>query len=100
MENMEVMNDVVTEVVPDTVEDVVEDVCVSNGSGLKTAAKYLSVGALTIVGWEYIVKPCGRKLIGWVRKKHTEHKIEKAKKVGQEEIDLDNMKIEDLPNID
>ena len=90
MENMD-MNEIITN---DAVEEATEAVT-SSKNGVKTG---LIVGGAMVVGavlWERVVKPIGRK----VRIKIAQKKALKAKKA-KEEIDLEDMEIEDIPEVE
>ena len=90
MENMD-MNEIITN---DTVEEATEAVT-SSKNGVKTG---LIVGGAMVVGavlWERVVKPIGRK----VRIKIAQKKALKAKKA-KEEVDLEDMEIEDIPEVE
>lgn len=90
MENMD-MNEIITN---DAVEEATEAVT-SSKNGVKTG---LIVGGAMVVGavlWERVVKPIGRK----VRIKIAHKKALKAKKA-KEEVDLEDMEIEDIPEVE
>ena len=90
MENMD-MNEIITN---DAVEEATEAVT-SSKNGVKTG---LIVGGAMVVGamlWEHVVKPIGRK----VRIKIAQKKALKAKKA-KEEVDLEDMEIEDIPEVE
>lgn len=90
MENMD-MNEIITN---DAVEEATEAVT-SGKNGVKTG---LIVGGAMVVGavlWENVVKPIGRK----VRIKIAQKKALKAKKA-KEEVDLEDMEIEDIPEVE
>lgn len=90
MENMD-MNEIITN---DAVEEATEAVT-SSKNGVKTG---LIVGGAMVVGavlWEQVVKPIGRK----VRIKIAQKKALKAKKA-KEEVDLEDMEIEDIPEVE
>ena len=90
MENMD-MNEIITN---DAVEEATEAVT-SGKDGVKTG---LIVGGAMVVGamlWEHVVKPIGRK----VRIKIAQKKALKAKKA-KEEVDLEDMEIEDIPEVE
>lgn len=90
MENMD-MNEIITN---DAVEEATEAVT-SGKNGVKTG---LIVGGAMVVGavlWERVVKPIGRK----VRIKISQKKALKAKKA-KEEVDLEDMEIEDIPEVE
>lgn len=90
MENMD-MNEIITN---DAVEEATEAVT-SGKNGVKTG---LIVGGAMVVGavlWERVVKPIGRK----VRIKFAQKKALKAKKA-KEEVDLEDMEIEDIPEVE
>lgn len=90
MENMD-MNEIITN---DAVEEATEAVT-SGKNGVKTG---LIVGGAMVVGavlWERVVKPIGRK----VRIKIAQKKALKAKKA-KEEVDLEDMEIEDIPEVE
>lgn len=90
MENMD-MNEIITN---DAVEEATEAVT-SSKNGVKTG---LIVGGAMVVGavlWERVVKPIGRK----VRIKIAQKKALKAKKA-KEEVDLEDMEIEDIPEVE
>lgn len=90
MENMD-MNEIITN---EAVEEATEAVT-SGKNGVKTG---LIVGGAMVVGavlWENVVKPIGRK----VRIKIAQKKALKAKKA-KEEVDLEDMEIEDIPEVE
>lgn len=90
MENMDI-NEIITN---DAVEEATEAVT-SGKNGVKTG---LIVGGAMVVGavlWERVVKPIGRK----VRIKIAQKKALKAKKA-KEEVDLEDMEIEDIPEVE
>ena len=90
MENMD-MNEIITN---DAVEEATEAVT-SSKNGVKTG---LIVGGAMVVGavlWERVVKPIGRK----VRIKIAQKKALKAKKA-KEEVDLEDMEIDDIPEVE
>ena len=90
MENMD-MNEIIPN---DAVEEATEAVT-SGKNGVKTG---LIVGGAMVVGavlWERVVKPIGRK----VRIKIAQKKALKAKKA-KEEVDLEDMEIEDIPEVE
>lgn len=90
MENMD-MNEIITN---DAVEEATEAVT-SGKNGVKTG---LIVGGAMVVGavlWERVVKPIGRK----VRIKIAQKKALKAKKA-KEEVDLEDMEIDDIPEVE
>lgn len=89
MENMD-MNEIITN---DAVEEATEAVT-SGKNGVKTG---LIVGGAMVVGavlWEQVVKPIGRK----VRIKIAQKAL-KAKKA-KEEVYLEDMEIEDIPEVE
>lgn len=94
MENMET-NDIIT---TEAIEEITEAVPTGK-SGLKTAAKVGVIGAVSIAAWEFAVKPLGRKVKGLIDKKKAAKKTKKAVKV-EEEIDLDDMDLDEVPEID
>lgn len=90
MENMD-MNEIITN---EAVEEATETVT-SGKNGVKTG---LIVGGAMVVGavlWEQVAKPIGRK----VRIKIAQKKALKAKKA-KEEVDLEDMEIEDIPEVE
>ena len=90
MENMD-MNEIITN---DAVEEATEAVT-SGKNGIKTG---LIVGVTMVVGamlWEQVVKPIGRTVCTKIAQK----KALKAKKA-KEEIDLEDMEIEDIPEVE
>ena len=92
MENMET-NDIIT---TEAIEEITEAV-LTGKSGLKTAAKVGVIGAVSIAAWEFAVKPLGRKVKGLINKKKA---AKKPKKTEEEEIDLDDMDLDEVPEID
>ena len=92
MENMET-NDIIT---TEAIEEITEAV-LTGKSGLKTAAKVGIIGAVSIAAWEFAVKPLGRKVKGLINKKKA---AKKPKKTEEEEIDLDDMDLDEVPEID
>lgn len=88
MENMET-NDIIT------TEEIME-AAPTGKSGLKTAAKLGVIGAISIAAWEFVMKPLVRKTKGLINKKTAN----KAKKTDEEEIDLDDMHLDEIPEID
>ncbi len=92
MENIE-NNDIIT---TEAIEEITEDVPTGK-SGLKTAAKVGVIGAVSIAAWEFAVKPLGRKIKGLINKRKA---AKKPKKTEEEEIDLDNMDLDEVPEID
>lgn len=92
MENMET-NDIITN---EAIEEITEAVPTGK-SGLKTAAKVGVIGAVSIAAWEFAVKPLGRKVKGLINKKKA---AKKPKKTEEEEIDLDDMDLDEVPEID
>lgn len=92
MENMET-NDIIT---TEAIEEITEAVPTGK-SGLKTAAKVGVIGAVSIAAWEFAVKPLGRKVKGLINKKKA---AKKPKKTEEEEIDLDDMDLDEVPEID
>ena len=94
MENMD-MNEIITN---DAVEEVTEAVT-SGKNGVKTG---LIVGGAMVVGavlWEQVVKPIGRKVRNKIAREITRKKALKAKKA-KEEVDLEDMEIEDIPEVE
>lgn len=91
MENIET-NDIIT---TEAIEEITEAVPTGK-SGLKTAAKVGVIGAASIAAWEFAVKPLGRKIKGLINKK----KAAKKPKKTEEEIDLDDMDLYEVPEID
>ena len=90
MENMD-MNEIITN---DAVEEATEAVT----SGKNCVKTGLIVGGAMVVGavlWERVAKPIGRK----VRIKIAQKKALKAKKA-KEEVDLEDMEIEDIPEVE
>lgn len=94
MENMET-NDIIT---TEAIEEITEAVPTGK-SGLKTAAKVGVIGAVSIAAWEFAVKPLGRKVKDLIDKKKATKKNKKTNKV-EEEIDLDDMDLDEVPEID
>lgn len=92
MENIET-NDIIT---TEAIEEITEAVPTGK-SGLKTAAKVGVIGAVSIAAWEFAVKPLGRKVKGLINKKKA---AKKPKKTEEEEIDLDDMDLDEVPEID
>lgn len=92
MENMET-NDIIT---TEAIEEITEAVPTGK-SGLKTAAKVGVIGAVSIAAWEFAVKPLGRKVKGLINKRKA---AKKPKKTEEEEIDLDDMDLDEVPEID
>ena len=92
MENMET-NDIIT---TEAIEAITETVP-TDKSGLKTAAKVGAIGAVSIAAWEFAVKPLGRKVKGLINKKKAAKKLKKAE---EDEIDLDDMDLDEVPEID
>ena len=91
MENIET-NDIIT---TEAIEEITEAVPTGK-SGLKTAAKVGVIGAASIAAWEFAVKPLGRKVKGLINKKKAAKKTKKT----EEEIDLDDMDLYEVPEID
>ena len=94
MENMD-MNEIITN---DAVEEATEAVT-SGKNGVKTG---LIVGGAMVVGavlWEQVVKPIGRKVRNKIAREITRKKALKAKKA-KEEVDLEDMEIEDIPEVE
>lgn len=91
MENIET-NDIIT---TEAIEEITEAVPTGK-SGLKTAAKVGVIGAASIAAWEFAVKPLGRKVKGLINKK----KAAKKPKKTEEEIDLNDMDLYEVPEID
>ena len=90
MENMD-MNEIITN---DAVEEATEAVT-SGKNGIKTG---LIVGGAMVVGamlWEQVVKPIGRTVCTKIAQK----KALKSKKA-KEDVDLENMEIEDIPEVE
>ena len=90
MENME-MNEIITN---DAVEEATEAVT-SGKNGIKAG---LIVGVTMVVGamlWEQVVKPIGRTVCTKIAQK----KALKSKKA-KEEVDLEDMEIEDIPEVE
>ncbi len=90
MENMD-MNEIITN---DAVEEATEAVT-SGKNGVKTG---LIIGGAMVVGavlWERVAKPIGRKVCIKIAQK----KALKAKKT-KEEVDLEDMEIEDIPEVE
>lgn len=92
MENMET-NDIIT---TEAIEEITEAVPTGK-SGLKTAAKVGVIGAVSIAAWEFAVKPLGRKVKSLINKRKA---AKKPKKTEEEEIDLDDMDLDEVPEID
>lgn len=92
MENME-NNDIIT---TEAIEEITEAVPTGK-SGLKTAAKVGVIGAISIAAWEFAVKPLGRQVKGLIYKKKA---AKKPKKTEEDEIDLDDMDMDEVPEID
>lgn len=86
-------NDIIT---TEAIEEITEAVPTGK-SGLKTAAKVGVIGAVSIAAWEFVVKPLGRKVKGLINKKKA---AKKPKKTEEEEIDLDDMDLDEVPEID
>ena len=62
----------------------------------------LIVGGAMVVGavlWEQVVKPIGRKARNKIAREITRKKALKAKKA-KEEVDLEDMEIEDIPEVE
>ena len=94
MENME-MNEIITN---NTVEEATEAVT-SGKNGIKAG---LIVGCSMISGamlWEGVVKPIGRAVCTKIAQKIAQKKALKAKKA-KEEVDLEDMEIEDIPEVE
>ena len=90
MENMD-MNEIITN---DAVEEATEAVT-SGKNGIKTG---LIVGGAMVAGamlWEQVVKPIGRKVCTKIAQK----KALKSKKA-KEDVDLEDMEIEDIPEVE
>lgn len=90
MENMD-MNEIITN---DTVEEATEAVT-SGKNGIKVG---LIVGGAMVAGavlWERVVKPTGRTVCTKIAQKRA-LKSKKAK----EEVDLEDMEIEDIPEVE
>lgn len=92
MENMET-NDIIT---TEAIEEITEAVPTGN-SGLKTVAKAGAIGAVSIAAWEFAVKPAYR----WVKGKIAGKKAtKKLKKPQENEIDLEEMNLDEVPEIE
>lgn len=97
MENMD-MNEIIMN---DAVEEATEAVT-SSKNGIKTGIKTgLIVGGAMVAGamlWEQVVKPIGR---NWSKGLHQywQKKALKSKKV-KEDVDLEDMEIEDIPEVE
>ena len=94
MENMD-MNEIITNDAVEEATEAVTEAVTSGKNGVKTG---LIVGGAMVVGamlWEHVVKPIGRK----VRIKIAQKKALKAKKA-KEEVDLEDMEIEDIPEVE
>ena len=90
MENMD-MNEIITN---DAVEEATEAVT-SGKNGIKAG---LIVGVTMVVGamlWEQVVKPIGRTVCTKIAQK----KALKSKKA-KEDVDLEDMEIEDIPEVE
>ena len=92
METIET-NDIIT---TEAVEEIV-DAVPTGKSGLKTAAKVGVIGAVSVAAWEFAVKPLGRKVKGLIAKKKA---AKKSKKPADDEVDLEEMDLDDIPEID
>ncbi len=93
MENMET-NDIIT---TEAIEEITEAVPTGN-SGLKTVAKVGAIGAASIAAWEFAVKPVYRWVKGKIVKAWKASK--KPKKSQEDEINLDEMDLDEVPEID
>lgn len=85
-------NDIIT---TEAVEEIVDKVPTGK-SGLKTVAKVGLIGAAGIAAWELAVKPLGRKVKGLISKKKAAKKAKKP----EDEIDLDEMDLDNIPDIE
>lgn len=92
MENVENNDIITTEAIKEITDDVPTD-----KSGLKTAAKVGVIGAVSIAAWEFAVKPLVRKVKNLMNKRKT---TKKPKKTEEEEIDLNDMELDEVPEID
>ena len=90
MENMD-MNEIITN---DAVEEATEAVT-SGKNGVKNGLIVRGAMAVGAVLWERVVKPIGRKVCIKIAQK----KALKAKKA-KEEVDLEDMEIEDIPEVE
>lgn len=91
MENME-MNEIIT---TEAMEDTMTEAVASGKSGVKTG---LVIGGSMVLGavlYERVVKPVGRKISAKIAGKVAARKAKKA-----EAVDLDDMDIEDIPDIE
>lgn len=91
MENMETNEIITTEVM----DDVLTEVTTSGDSGMKTG---LVIGGSMVLGallYERVVKPVGKKVYAKIASKVAAKKAKKTKVV-----DLDDMEIEDIPDIE
>lgn len=92
MENVET-NDIIT---TEAIKEIV-DAAPTDKSGLKTMAKVGVIGAVSIAAWEFVVKPLRRKVKDLMNKRKT---TKKSKKTEEEEIDLNDMDLDEVPEID
>lgn len=88
MENMET-NDIIT---TEAIEEITEAVPAGK-NGLKTVAKVGVIGAASVAAWEFLVKPVCRKVKTAVAGR-------KAAKKTEAEDDIENMELDDIPEID
>ena len=88
MENME------NEIMNNEVVDEVVDTMVEEESFLSKYGKY-GIAAVVGAGLAIAAKPIYKKTKNWILKKRAARKAKKAEK----EIDLDNMELDDIPEI-
>lgn len=91
MENMET-NDIIT---TEAIEEITEAVPASK-NGLKTVAKVGVIGAASVAAWEFLVKPICRRVKTAVAGRKAARKAKKT----EVEDDIENMEIDDIPEID
>ncbi len=92
MENIENNDIITTEAIKEITDDVPTD-----KSGLTTAVKVSVIGAVSIAAWEFAVRPLVCKVKNLMNKRKT---TKKSKKTEEEEIDLNDMDLDEVPEID
>lgn len=91
MEDMNMTNEIVC---TEAMEDIADAIPVGN-SGLKSVVKVGGIAAGAVLAWEFVIKPIGRKVQQFVTDKAVARKVEKAKAIDPDDVDLD-----DIPEID
>ncbi len=93
METMNTNETITTEAI-----DTITEAIPTGKSGLKTIAKGGIIVAGGIAAWELAIKPLGRKIRKTIAKRKAPKVITVVK--DEDEIDLENMDLDEVPDID